>query len=124
VSERIDTLSRGAEGEEVAAAYLRGKGLQIVDRHFQTRWGEIDLICKDKDTWVFVEVKARTRTSRPSAADAITKSKQKKIVGASLSYMKKHRLQNENMRFDVLLIEENAVEWMPGAFEPTVSYTY
>jgi putative endonuclease len=114
----------GAEGEEIAAAYLGRQGLSVIDRHFQTRWGEIDLICRDQDTWVFVEVKARTRASRPSAAEAITPSKQKKIVGAALSYLKMRRVREQNVRFDVVLVEEDIVEWIPGAFEPRIAYTY
>ena len=119
-----DTRVFGVEGEEAAAAYLESQGLKIEGRHYQTRWGEIDLICRDRDTWVFVEVKARARASRPSAAEAITRGKQKKIVGAALSYMKKRRLKNQNMRFDVVLLEGNNVEWLRSAFEPTVAYTY
>src|SRR5258708_5719478 len=98
--------------------------MKAEDRHYHTRWGEIDLICRDNDTWVFVEVKTRTRASRPSAAEAITLGKQKKIVGAALSYMKKRRLKQQNMRFDVVLLEGNDVEWLRGAFEPSVAYTY
>ncbi len=124
MTERPHTLAFGVEGEEAAAAYLESQGLKVEDRHYHTRWGEIDLICRDNDTWVFVEVKARARASQPSAAEAITREKQKKIVGAALSYMKKRRLKNQNMRFDVVLLEGNGVEWLRSAFEPSVSYTY
>ena len=115
----------GSQGEDAAARYLEARGLTVKDRHYQTRWGEIDLICRDQDnTWVFVEVKTRTRASHPSALEAITPAKQKKIVGAALSYMKKHRLQNQNMRFDVVAIEGADVEWIAGAFEPVTAYTF
>lgn len=92
-------------------------------RHFQTRWGEIDLICRAKDTWVFVEVKTRSRSYQPSAADAITPTKQKKLVNAALSFIKKNRLEGHDFRFDVVLIEGGCIEWIPGAFEPNFPYT-
>ncbi|OGR89972.1 MAG: YraN family protein [Elusimicrobia bacterium RIFCSPLOWO2_01_FULL_59_12] len=117
-------LERGAEGEDAAARYLEQKGLKVVQRHYQTRWGEIDLVCRDRDTWVFVEVKTRTRTSAPSAAEALTPAKQKKIIGAALSYMKKHRLKDEAMRFDLVTLEGGFLEWFAGAFEASGPYTY
>lgn len=114
----------GKRGEEEASQYLQNQGLPIEDRHFQTRWGEIDLICRDKDTWVFVEVKTRTDIHSPSAADAITPSKQDKLVRAALSYLKKRSLNEENVRFDVVLIEAGSIEWIRNAFEPSSRYTF
>ncbi len=107
----------GLWGENEAARYLAGQGLKIIDRHFQTRWGEIDVIARLDDTWIFVEVKTRTASQEPSAADSITLSKQKKMINAALSYMKKYRLEGENMRFDAILIEAGKIEWIPGAFD-------
>ncbi|HVO33695.1 MAG TPA: YraN family protein [Elusimicrobiota bacterium] len=115
------TESLGRQGEDWAAAYLRRRGIDVVESHFQTRWGEIDLIGRQGDTWIFVEVKTRTRQALPSAADAITPAKQKKLVNAALSYMKKNRLEGENMRFDALLIEAGRVEWIAGAFDASAS---
>jgi putative endonuclease len=114
----------GAWGEEQAARFLQEKGLRIIERGFLTRWGEIDLIARDKDTVVFVEVKSRTRASQPSAADAISPAKQKKLIKAALIYMKKHRLENAALRFDVVLIEGSAIEWLRDAFEGSLGYTY
>src|SRR5438477_2451633 len=90
----------GLQGEDAAAKYLEERRIKVLDRHYQTRWGEIDLICRDRETWVFVEVKTRTRVSQPSAADVLTVTKQKKMIGAALSYMKKNRLIGQNVRFD------------------------
>lgn len=116
--------SLGAYGEADAARYLEQRGLKIVARHFQTRYGELDLICRDKDTWVFVEVKTRTRAAAISALDALTPAKQRKLIGAALSYMKKNRLTNAAMRFDVLTFEGDQVQWIPGAFEASSHYTF
>ena len=119
-----DTRTRGVKGEDAAARYLQKQGLRVIDRHYQTRWGEIDLVCRNQDTWIFVEVKARARHSFPSAADALTPVKQRKIVGAALSYMKRRGLQNQNMRFDVITLEGDTITWFPSAFEPSIAYTY
>ncbi|MFA5974552.1 MAG: YraN family protein [Elusimicrobiota bacterium] len=115
--------SLGAQGESEAARYLEKNGLRVISRHFQTRWGEIDLICRDQDLLVFVEVKTRTLASHPSAAEAITPAKQKRFLNAALSYIKKHRLEGCALRFDVVLIEAGRVEWIPSAFEAPNYYT-
>jgi len=114
----------GRHGEEQAAVYLQNQGLRVVEKHVQTRWGEIDLICEDKGDWVFVEVKTRTRATQPSALDAITPAKRKRLINAALMYMKKHRLEGENMRFDVVSIEADHIEWIPGAYEGSSRYTF
>jgi putative endonuclease len=118
------TRQLGERGEKRAAEYLQGQGLRIVEKHFQTRWGEIDLICRHKKDWVFVEVKTRSRAAQPSALDAITPAKCKRLVNAALMYMKKRRLEGENMRFDVVSLEADAIEWIPGAFEASSDYTF
>jgi putative endonuclease len=121
---KTEALERGVEGEDLAARYLQKQGLRIMDRRYQTRWGEIDLVCRDKETWVFVEVKSRLRPSAIGAVDAITPAKQKKIVGAALSYLKRYSIRQVDVRFDVVTLEAGAVTWIPGAFEPSVDYTY
>jgi putative endonuclease len=118
------TRERGFEGEDAAARFLEKRGLRVIERQYLKRGGEIDLICKDKDTWVFVEVKSRHRSTTPSAADALTPNKQRKIVATALMYMKQHRLNDENMRFDVVTIEGGVFEWYPNAFEPPGMYTF
>ncbi len=120
----MDTLSFGSWGEEFAANFLQQSGLILIDKHFRQKWGEIDLICKDKETWVFVEVKSRTRASQPSALDAITGMKRQRLAKAAMSYMKMKRLEGESMRFDVVAIEEGRIRWIPDAFESPFRSTY
>src|SRR5450755_4389206 len=119
-----DTQALGQWGENLAADFLGRQGLHIVDQRYSTRWGEIDLIALDRETWVFVEVKTRSQVWQPSAADALNRSKQRKLVNAALSYMKKNALEGENMRFDAILIEAGLLEWIPDAFEPESHYTF
>jgi len=117
------TTELGDWGEDRAALHLAEQGLRVIERRYRTRWGEVDLICRQEDTWVFVEVKTRTHASQPSAADAITPGKIHKLTKAALSYMKHKRRTGDNLRFDVVLIEAGRVEWIPNAFEPSSFYT-
>ncbi len=114
----------GEWGENMATRFLKEKGLRLVERHFQTPRGEIDLICRHRDTLVFVEVKTRTQAYQPSAADALTFAKQKRLIGTALMYLKKNRITNQNVRFDVITIEGDHIEWIPNAFDVPPYYTF
>jgi putative endonuclease len=122
--DKTPTKILGDWGEQEAARYLEGRGLRVVDRQYRQKWGEIDLICRDKDTWVFVEVKTRSSFFQPSAIDSITPRKRRRIIRAALSYMKWKRLEGSSMRFDLVLIEGGRLEWIPDAFESSTYYTY
>lgn len=119
----MDDQSLGVWGEEEAARYLEARGLRVVCRQYRQKWGEIDLICLDGETWVFVEVKTRTSLYEPSARDAITPRKRERIIRAALSYMKWKRLIGRSLRFDIVLIEAGRLEWIPDAFEAPSFYT-
>ncbi len=119
----MNTLILGAWGESEAAAYLNRQGLVVVDRHYHQKWGEIDLICRDGQTWVFVEVKTRASASEPSAMDAVTPRKRERVIRAALSYMKWKRMIGCPMRFDLVLIEAGRLQWIPDAFQATSFYT-
>src|SRR5258706_12826390 len=111
----MDTQSLGLWGEDEAARYLQAHGLRIVHRQYRQKWGEVDLIGLDGETWVFVEVKTRSSLYQPSAMDAVTSRKQQRIVRAALSYMKWKRLLGRPMRFDLVLIEADQIQWIPDA---------
>jgi putative endonuclease len=114
----------GGSSEHEAACYLESRGLKIVARNFRVKQGEVDLIAKDNDTWVFVEVKARRSRQEISALDTITPAKQRRITMAALMYMKKNFLMGQSMRFDVVTLEAGQVDWIPSAFEPSSRYTF
>jgi putative endonuclease len=96
-------LSRllGDQGEREAARYLRRHGLRILARSYRTSWGEIDLIAREGDTLVFVEVKAR-RQGMP--AEAVTPVKQRRLTLAALHFLKRYGLLETRSRFDVVAI--------------------
>ena len=65
----------GDAGERAAEAALARRGLQVVARNARTRWGELDLVCRDRSGYVFVEVKTRRATSFVAAAEAVDRRK-------------------------------------------------
>ncbi|WP_422931702.1 YraN family protein [Singulisphaera sp. PoT] len=109
-------LSRilGREGEREAARYLRRQGLRILVRGYLTPHGEVDLIARDGNTLVFVEVKAR-RQGNP--AEAVTPEKQRRLTLAALRFLKEHDLLEQRCRFDVV-----AIVWPEGRQSPTIEH--
>jgi len=103
----------GKYGEAVAATYLKAKGYKIIKQNYRTSLGEIDIIAKDKDTIVFIEVKSRKTNYFGNAKQAITPKKQKKISMAALLYLKKEKKSNAKARFDVITIQ-------PGKTDPEI----
>ncbi|MCC6869667.1 MAG: YraN family protein [Burkholderiales bacterium] len=97
-------LARGAQAEALAAQFLERRGLTIVTRNFRIRQGEIDLVARDGDTLVFVEVRLRGRRDFGGAAASVTARKQQRIVTAALAYLA--RLPHEPAcRFDAILLD-------------------
>jgi putative endonuclease len=92
----------GRKGENLAAAYLRDLGWEIVERNYRTRLGEIDLICEDHGMIVFVEVKTRTSADVARPDQSVTQRKQAKIRRLVEDYLVKHNLESADVRFDVL----------------------
>jgi putative endonuclease len=110
----------GDRGERAAARFLRRRGLRVLLRGYRTPSGEIDLIARDGETLVFVEVKAR-RQGVP--AEAVTTEKQLRITLAALQFLRKHGLLDVRSRFDIVAIVwpdergEPQIEHIPNAFE-------
>jgi putative endonuclease len=110
----------GIDSESLAVSYLREHGYKIIERNYRTKIGEIDIIAKDRDTIVFIEVKAR-KSKAYNPKEAITKSKKRKISMTALYYLKTTRQINVRARFDVVAIgsENNSetIEIIKNAFE-------
>ncbi len=108
----------GSEAEHIAAIYLQQKGLKLLERNYQSRYGEIDLVMQDGKTLVFVEVRLRSSAGFGGAAMSITPSKQQKIIRTAEQYLQQHG--SRSCRFDVILMRkpsEDLVEWIPNAFD-------
>jgi len=99
----------GSFGEDKAAAYLQDSHYQIIQRNFQRKWGEIDIIAKDKKTKeiVFVEVKTRQLNCDYSLnpEEALTSKKVRRLKRAFLSYLSQYNLEDKPWRFDFIAIE-------------------
>ena|SRR5688572_15399904 len=92
----------GRRSELDAADYLRSLGFKILASGFRTTRGEVDLIARDGDVLVFVEVKARRSYSSPE--DAVNRRKRQRVVWAARSYIARYRLHDDPYRFDILAI--------------------
>ena len=94
---------RGDLGEDFAAKYLEEKGYEIIERKFNTRLGEIDIVAKDGKYIAFIEVKSRAEDCLYAPREAVTRSKQQKICKAAMLYKLQKGL-NGQPRFDVFEI--------------------
>ena len=102
------TLERqrlGKSGEDLAVDELRRLGYAIVARRYRTRHGEIDVVAREGETLVFVEVKARTTRAFGEAAEAVTPRKQRRLVSMAVDYLARHGLTGAACRFDVVAID-------------------
>lgn len=114
------TKQVGDAAEDQALGYLQSKGLQFVARNYRTPGrggGEIDLILRDRDgTLVFVEVRKRSRSDHGGAAASVGHVKQRRIIFAARHYLLTLRTMPP-CRFDVVVIDGDAVEWLRAAFD-------
>jgi putative endonuclease len=108
---------RGEAAEALAAAFLERKGLAIVARNYRCRLGEIDVVAREGDTTVFVEVRRRASAAFGGAAASITAAKRARLVRAARHYLSRLKTMPP-CRFDALLIEGDPprIEWIRDAF--------
>jgi len=92
----------GRKGEALAASHLRNLGWEILERNYRTKLGEIDLICRDHDSIVFVEVKTRASAEFARPDESVTQRKQAKLRRLVEEYLVTRRLESRDVRFDVL----------------------
>ena len=108
---------KGKKGELEAALYLSKEGYEIVEVNYNICNFEIDIICKDKDTYVFVEVKYKTSKKYGMGFEEVNKNKQKKIISCAKLYMRASNLNsNSKIRFDIVSIDEGKVMHIKNAF--------
>jgi putative endonuclease len=123
-------LRRGAHGEKLACRFLRRKGYKILYRNFKGRsGGEIDIVCRDRDTLVFVEVKTRTREDFGRPIAAVDREKKKRISRGGLNWLRMLDDPDILFRFDVVevIIAEDAgprLELIKNAFPLSKPYIY
>jgi putative endonuclease len=120
MADNRQTLGRAAEN--AAAAFLQRSGFAVVERNVRFPHGEIDLVCRDGDVLVFVEVKCRRARWGDGPAAAVSGLKQWRLTRLARHYLKWRRLGEPRCRFDVVAITANgddvlAVRHLRGAFD-------
>ena len=116
-------MHRGEEYEARATRFLEQAGLQVLERNFRCKVGEIDIICSQGPQLVFVEVRSRQNPRYASAAASVTRAKQRKLVRAAQFYLQRQGWCNSRpCRFDVVAFspastaEEVGIQWLQNAF--------
>ena len=111
----------GKKGEEKALRFLKKKGYHIIEKNYVCKLGEMDIIAKEKDTLVFVEVKTRTTIEFGPPQLAVNSSKQRQLSKVALNYLKEKQLEEVRARFDVVAIlleqKKEEIELIKDAFE-------
>ncbi len=117
-----DKRNLGDRGEEIASLYLKKCGFLILARNYRKKFGEIDIIARDKDCLVFIEVKTRKSDSHGHPFEAVNLTKQKRISKVAQCYLAENRLFNSPARFDVVSViisreDTIKVEILSNAFD-------
>ena len=122
----VTTREQGEYTESLACQYLENKGFKLIEKNFNCRVGEIDLIMQDNDSLVFVEVRYRRNNNFGSGAESITTSKQSKLIKTAALYLQQNaKLNKYPARFDVVsitgFIETDNIDninfdWIENAF--------
>lgn len=111
----------GLKGEEEAKRYLRKKGFKILECNYQCRFGELDIIAKDKSGLVFCEVKTRSIGMLAPPQESVGYAKQQKMIKTALFWLQANQMEEQPMRFDVIAVTADAegkltVEHLENAF--------
>ena len=116
----MSSTTQGQAAEQQACGYLTEHGLTLVARNYRCRMGELDLIMRDADALVFVEVRSRRAGRHGSPAESITAIKQHRLQRAAAHYLQRHPV-DAPCRFDVVGITRDAgkthIEWIRDAFQ-------
>jgi putative endonuclease len=111
----VNSSEAGRQGEERAKIFLESKGFQILENNYRTKGGEIDLVARDGEEIVFVEVRSRSRQDYGGAMASIDARKRRKIIFAARVWLQTHDWQGA-CRFDAVALEQGVCEHIPAAF--------
>lgn len=119
----MKTKETGQQYESQALAYLQQQGLTLLKRNYHSRFGEIDLIMRDGQQLVFVEVRYRRSRSFGGAIYSISAAKQRRIAQTAQSYLQGRRDDRSSCRFDVIAIDANTdINWITAAFDSPLTF--
>lgn len=121
----MNKRAAGAVWEQKAAEYLEAFGMRIVERNYRNRQGEIDIIGYHEGYLVFVEVKYRSSTHRGYASEAVNAKKQRQICRVADYYRYTHGLgESTAVRYDVVAVQGERMEWLQNAFPHVYTGNY
>lgn len=112
----MDHIVKGKKGEIIALDYLKNKGYKLIEKNHFTSIGEIDIIMYDQGYIVFVEVKTRSNKKYGRASEAVNKHKQLKIKQNATLYLKRKKMLDANVRFDVVEVYDDEINHIENAF--------
>lgn len=118
----MSTRERGATAEAAARAHLQRRGLVLLENNYRCRWGEIDLIMRDDNAVVFVEVRYRSHSRFGGALASVDHRKQRKLIRTAQHYLQHSDDPNVLARIDVVSCAPGAggelqIDWHPNAVE-------
>lgn len=111
----------GQAAELTALQFLKRNGLRIITRNYHCPYGEIDLIMRDREDIVFIEVRSRSRIDYGTAAESVNGRKKRKLIKAATHFLQKNGLLYKvSSRFDVVAIhqtdQQTKLDWIVNAF--------
>ncbi|OGP13731.1 MAG: YraN family protein [Deltaproteobacteria bacterium RIFCSPLOWO2_02_FULL_50_16] len=102
--DKLSQLELGQQGEKWAEKHLKSKGIQIVEKNYRCPFGEIDLIGRDRERIIFVEVKTRRSEDYGGGEEAITPQKMEKMTRSALHYLQRYGRGGENPSFALVVV--------------------
>lgn len=120
-------INLGKQGEDLASQHLKKMGFTILARNYRQKSGEIDIIARDRNCLVFVEVKTRKSLRFGQPFEAVTPKKQAQLSKVALDYLSRNKLLDQSARFDVIsiLLPDNGkitIEHIPNCFESVFGF--
>lgn len=116
--EHVNKRRLGEAYEQKACDFIEEEGLRVIERNYRTPLGEIDIIARDREELVFLEVKYRKSRDRGGAEYAISRDKQRTIIKVAKMYIKMHRLPLRSFyRFDAVLIDGEEITHIRNAWQ-------
>jgi putative endonuclease len=112
----VHNRTLGIRGEDAVAAWYEAQGYEVVARNWRCRDGELDLVVRDRRTFVFCEVKSRTSTVFGAPVEAVTHQKQARLRRLAARWLEESPIRAREIRFDVASVLNGAVEVLQGAF--------
>ncbi len=116
-----DRRARGREAEDLAAAFLRARGFEILDRNHAIRQGEVDLVCREGDVLCFVEVRSRGSDAQGGPEETVSRRKARRVIAAATHWALANGGLERDIRFDVVAVTFGAaaprIEHFRAAFD-------